>query len=76
MNNSNTPNGNGLSSSIDKESLTPSPPNRILNDDVKSEPIELVCGTNPHHDEHSNDSVGDTDMNHTGDVKGSLGYLL
>lgn len=55
--------------------MTPSPPNRILNDDVKSEPIELVCGTNPHHDEHSNDSVGDAEMNHA-DGKGSLGYLF
>lgn len=66
------PNGNGLSSSsIDKDSLTPSPPNR-LNDDVKSEPMELVCGNhNLPSDEHSNDSVGDNDSKYLGG-KGSL----
>lgn len=75
LNNNGTPNGNGLltSSSTDKESLTPSPPTRLNNDDVKSEPMELVCsGNNPSLDEHSNDSVGDNDMNHSGDIKGSL----
>lgn len=63
-------------SSTEKDSLTPSPQSRLNNDDVKSEPMELVCsGNNPNHDdEHSNDSVGDNDMNHSGDIKGSLRY--
>lgn len=76
-NNNNAANGNGLSSSsTDKESLTPSPSNR-LSDDVKAEPMELVCS---HHnlpsDEQSNDSVGDSDGKYIGggDGKGSLRY--
>lgn len=71
----NNANGNGLSSSsTDKDSLTPSPPNR-LNDDVKSEPMELVCGNhNLPSDEQSNDSVGDNESKYLGgnDGKGSL----
>lgn len=71
-------NGNGLSSSFtDKESITPSPPQR-LNDDVKSEPMELVCGSNNHlaSDDHSNDSLGESDGKYMGlgDGKGSLRY--
>lgn len=75
LTNNNALNGNGLSTTLtDKESLTPSPPNR-LSDDVKPEPIELGCGN--HHtpsDEHSNDSVGDSDGKYmgVGDGKGSL----
>lgn len=75
MTNNNASNGNGLSSSsTDKESLTPSPPNR-LNDDVKSEPMELVCSNhNLPSDEQSNDSVGDNESKYLGgnDGKGSL----
>lgn len=64
-------------------------------EDVKSEPIELVCGTGGGgggggnnaanhnnstnnslaHDEHSNDSVNENDMNHMGsnpEIKGHL----
>lgn len=73
-----TPNGNGggsLGSSTDKESLTPSPPARST-DDVKSEPMELVCTSNNNNpdNEHSNDSVGEHDMHSTNgnDGKGSL----
>ncbi|XP_055296646.1 broad-complex core protein isoforms 1/2/3/4/5 isoform X4 [Sitodiplosis mosellana] len=75
MSNNNASNGNGLSSSsTDKDSLTPSPPNR-LNDNVKSEPMELVCSNhNLASDEQSNDSVGDHDIKYLGgnDGKGSL----
>ncbi|XP_031627309.1 broad-complex core protein isoform X4 [Contarinia nasturtii] len=75
MSNNNTSNGNGLSSSsTDKESLTPSPPNR-LNDNVKSEPMDLVgINHNLPSDEQSNDSVGDNDVKYLGgnDGKGSL----
>lgn len=74
-NNNHGSNGNGLSSSLtDKESITPSPPNR-LNDDVKSEPMELVCGNNNlPMDDHSNDSSGENDLKYSGmgDGKGSL----
>lgn len=45
-NNNNGSNGNGLSGSFtDKDSLTPSPPQRLSSDDVKSEPMDMVCGT-------------------------------
>lgn len=78
MTNNNALNGNGISSaSTDKDSLTPSPPNR-LNDDVKSEPMELVCGNhNLPSDDQSNDSVGDSDGKYLGGVdgKGSLRYV-
>lgn len=77
LTNNNASNGNGLSSSsTDKDSLTPSPPNR-LSDDVKSEPMELVCGNhNLPSDEQSNDSVGDHESKYLGvnDGKGSLRY--
>lgn len=79
MTNNNASNGNGLSSvSTDKDSLTPSPPNR-LTDDVKAEPMELVCGNhNLPSDDQSNDSVGDSDGKYLGGVdgKGSLRYPL
>lgn len=79
MTNINASNGNGLSSaSTDKDSLTPSPPNR-LSDDVKAEPMELVCGNhNLPSDDQSNDSVGDSDGKYLGGVdgKGSLRYIL
>lgn len=82
INNNGATNGNGLSSSLtDKESLTPSPPttNRSMHDDVKSEPMELVCGSNNNlpMDEHSNDSIGDGDGKYMGmgDGKGSLRYI-
>lgn len=75
LSNNNASNGNGLSSSsTDKDSLTPSPPNR-MNDNVKSEPMELVCSNhNLPSDEQSNDSVGDHDIKYLGgnDGKGSL----
>lgn len=75
LSNNTAPNGNGLSSSsTDKDSLTPSPPNR-MNDNVKSEPMELVCSNhNLPSDEQSNDSVGDNDIKYLGgnDGKGSL----
>lgn len=75
----NASNGNGLSaSSTDKESLTPSPPNR-MNDNVKSEPIDLVCNQiNMPSDEQSNDSIGDHDGKYLGgiDGKGSLRYIF
>ena len=69
-------NGNGggsLGSSTDKESLTPSPPARST-DDVKSEPMELVCGNQNPDNEQSNDSDHDHDLHSTNgnDGKGSL----
>lgn len=81
INNNGATNGNGLSSSLtDKESLTPSPPttNRSMHDDVKSEPMELVCGSNNNlpMDDHSNDSSGDEHGKfRIGDGKGSLRYM-
>ena len=62
--------GGSLGSTTDKESLTPSPPARSA-DDVKSEPMELVCGSNPDN-ENSNDSVGEHELHHSVDEKGSL----
>lgn len=69
-------NGNGLSAtSTDKDSLTPSPPVR-LSDNVKAEPMELVCNNhNLVSDDHSNDSIGDHEAKYLGsglDGKGSL----
>lgn len=46
--------GNGISST-ERDSASPSPTTRIL-DDVKSEPMELLCGTNTELD-NSTDSV-------------------
>ncbi|CRK91048.1 CLUMA_CG004736, isoform A [Clunio marinus] len=69
-----TTNGNGggsLGSSTDKESLTPSPPARSQ-DDVKTEPLELVSNSiNPDND-HSNDSVVDLHSNTGNEMKGPL----
>lgn len=71
-------NGNGLSStSTEKDSLSPSPQNR-LSDDVKAEPMELVCNShNLPSDEQSNDSAGDNEAKFmgVGDGKGSLRYV-
>lgn len=66
------------STSTEKDSLSPSPHNR-LNDDVKAEPIELVCNShNLPSDDQSNDSTGDNDAKflNSGDGKGSLRYLI
>lgn len=74
LTNNNASNGNGLSSSTDKDSLTPSPQNR-LNDDVKSEPMDMALGNhNLASDEQSNDSVGEHESKYLGgnDGKGSL----
>ncbi|XP_055383019.1 broad-complex core protein isoforms 1/2/3/4/5 isoform X3 [Condylostylus longicornis] len=76
INDGNGPTGNGITSN-DKDSLSHSPPpTRLNNDDVKSEPMELVCSNNnPIQDEHSNDSTGEHDANRSssGDIgKGSL----
>lgn len=78
-NNNNGSNGNGISTSFtDKDSLTPSPPQRPLSDsDVKSEPMDMVCGgsnNNLPSDDHSNDSSGEPDGKYMGlgDGKGSL----
>lgn len=63
--------GGSLGSSTDKESLTPSPPARS-NDDVKTEPMELVSNSiNPDND-HSNDSVTEMHSNNGNDMKGPL----
>ena len=74
-------NGNGISISEKLGSLTPSPLTRGV-EDVKSEPMELVCSNNNANtnvnDEHSNDSTGEHDANRSssGDGgKGSLRYL-
>lgn len=61
--------GGSLGSSTDKESLTPSPPARS-NDDVKTEPMELVSNSiNPDND-HSNDSATEMHSNNGNDMKG------
>lgn len=61
--------GGSLGSTTDKESLTPSPPARS-NDDVKTEPMELVSNSiNPEND-HSNDSVTEMHSNNVNDMKG------
>lgn len=74
-------NGNGISISDKLSSLTPSPLARSGADDVKSEPMELVCSNNNANaqDEHSNDSTGEHDANRSssGDGgKGSLRYVF
>ncbi|XP_052562120.1 broad-complex core protein isoform X1 [Culex pipiens pallens] len=63
--------GGSMGSNTDKESLTPSPSVRS-NDDVKSEPMELVC-SNVEHD-NSSDSIVDEqhDMQHPVDMKGPI----
>ncbi|KAM7348963.1 broad-complex core protein isoform 2-T4 [Cochliomyia hominivorax] len=70
--NTNT-NGNGISSSEKLGSLTPSPLTRSA-EDVKSEPMELVCPNN-NDNEHSNDSTGENEVHRANSAdcgKGSL----
>ncbi|XP_075154604.1 broad-complex core protein [Haematobia irritans] len=65
-------NGNGITSGEKLGSLTPSPLARRA-EDVKSEPMELVCSNN--NEEHSNDSHGDNEQLRVGSVdcgKGSM----
>ncbi|XP_058977528.1 broad-complex core protein isoforms 1/2/3/4/5 isoform X3 [Musca domestica] len=65
-------NGNGITAGEKGESLTPSPLTRRA-EDVKSEPMELVCSNN--NDEHSNDSNGENEQLRVGSVdcgKGSI----
>lgn len=74
-----TTNGNGggsLGSTTDKESLTPSPSARST-DDVKTEPMELVSNSICPDDDHSNDSVIDTERhsNNCNESKGPLRYI-
>ncbi|XP_059616235.1 broad-complex core protein isoforms 1/2/3/4/5 isoform X3 [Phlebotomus argentipes] len=67
--------GNGLGSTGDKDSLTPSPPT-TRTDDVKAEPMELVCGNNnAANDDQSNDSVPENDINHSGNVSENKGHM-
>ncbi|XP_063707190.1 broad-complex core protein isoform X2 [Culicoides brevitarsis] len=54
--------GGSVGSVTDKESSTPSP---SANDDVKSEPMELICGNNMDGDQ-SNDSINDQVINRSG----------
>lgn len=71
-NGSNT-NTNGVSSSEKLCSLTPSPLTRSA-EDVKSEPMELVCPNN-NDNEHSNDSTGEHDVHRSNSAdcgKGSM----
>lgn len=70
----NTPtigNGGGSVGSVtDKESLTPSP----TTDDVKSEPMELICSNNV--DDQSNDSINDQDpINRSVDNKSHIRFV-
>ncbi|XP_055682592.1 broad-complex core protein isoforms 1/2/3/4/5 isoform X3 [Lutzomyia longipalpis] len=69
--------GNGLGSTGDKDSLTPSPPTtRVHSDDVKAEPMELVCGNNnTGNDDQSNDSVPENDINHSGNMSETKGHI-
>ncbi|XP_051860565.1 broad-complex core protein isoforms 1/2/3/4/5 isoform X4 [Drosophila albomicans] len=72
-------NSNGISISEKLGSLTPSPLARGV-DDVKSEPMELVCSNNnannPNaNDEHSNDSTGEHDANRSSSGDGGKGSL-
>ncbi|XP_036318108.1 broad-complex core protein isoforms 1/2/3/4/5 [Rhagoletis pomonella] len=75
--NSDTGNGNGNANS-DKVggSLTASPLTRTA-DDVKSEPMELVCSNNNPTavDEHSNDSTGEHEANRSISGEGGKGSL-
>ncbi|XP_017062902.1 broad-complex core protein isoforms 1/2/3/4/5 isoform X1 [Drosophila eugracilis] len=70
-------NGNGISISDKLGSLTPSPLARAGADDVKSEPMELVCSNNNANanDEHSNDSTGEHDANRSSSGDGGKGSL-
>ncbi|XP_034476155.1 broad-complex core protein isoforms 1/2/3/4/5 isoform X4 [Drosophila innubila] len=80
-NGNNNGNGNGISISEKLGSLTPSPLARGVGvDDVKSEPMELVCSNNnannPNaNDEHSNDSTGEHDANRSSSGDGGKGSL-
>ena len=75
-------NGNILSSSEKMAastgggSLAASPLTRIA-DDVKSEPMELVCSNNNSTmpEEHSNDSTGENEVNRSNSVDGGKGSL-
>nr|XP_036221198.1 broad-complex core protein isoforms 1/2/3/4/5 isoform X2 [Bactrocera oleae]XP_036221199.1 broad-complex core protein isoforms 1/2/3/4/5 isoform X2 [Bactrocera oleae] len=75
--NSDTGNGNGIANN-DKVSgsLTSSPLTRTA-DDVKSEPMELVCSNNNPTvvDEHSNDSTGEHEANRSSSGDGGKGSL-
>nr|XP_029728659.1 broad-complex core protein isoform X3 [Aedes albopictus] len=68
--------GGSLGSHTDKESLTPSPSVRS-NEDVKSEPMELVCSSNVEND-NSSDSIEDDhhDIPHPADIKGPISSHL
>ncbi|XP_023037141.1 broad-complex core protein isoforms 1/2/3/4/5 isoform X2 [Drosophila willistoni] len=71
-------NGNGISISDKLGSLTPSPLARAAGaEDVKSEPMELVCSNNNANanDEHSNDSTGEHDANRSSSGDGGKGSL-
>uniref|UniRef100_A0A1B0BPX9 C2H2-type domain-containing protein n=1 Tax=Glossina palpalis gambiensis TaxID=67801 RepID=A0A1B0BPX9_9MUSC len=57
----NSANGNGITANDKCGSLTSSPLTRSA-DDVKSEPMELVCTNNNAADEHSNDSNGEHEI--------------
>lgn len=81
MNNGNGSNGNGLVSSEKSGtgnggSLAPSPLSRSA-DEVKSEPMELVCSNNnpTNSEEHSNDSTGENEINRSSSVDGGKGSL-
>ncbi|XP_032597266.1 broad-complex core protein isoforms 1/2/3/4/5 isoform X4 [Drosophila grimshawi] len=71
-------NGNGISISDKLGSLNSSPMARGV-DDVKSEPMELVCSNNNANsnvnDEHSNDSTGEHDANRSSSGDGGKGSL-
>ncbi|XP_037936596.1 broad-complex core protein isoforms 1/2/3/4/5 isoform X3 [Teleopsis dalmanni] len=71
-----TGNGNGISINDKLGSLTPSPLARTA-EDVKSEPMELVCTNNNQNatDEHSNDSTGENDVNRSSSADGGKGSL-
>uniref|UniRef100_A0A6P4FKE4 Broad-complex core protein isoforms 1/2/3/4/5 isoform X3 n=1 Tax=Drosophila rhopaloa TaxID=1041015 RepID=A0A6P4FKE4_DRORH len=70
-------NGNGISISDKLGSLTPSPLARAGAEEVKSEPMELVCSNNNANanDEHSNDSTGEHDANRSSSGDGGKGSL-
>jgi len=70
-------NGNGISISDKLGSLTPSPLARAGADDVKSEPMDMVCSNNNANanDEHSNDSTGEHDANRSSSGDGGKGSL-
>lgn len=64
--------GGSVGSATDKESLTPSPAGA---DDVKSEPMELICSNNGD-GEQSNDSINEQEMHrHRSSISESKGNL-